>query len=222
MGGNDDKENLVKLTAREHFLAHLLLSKIYPNKKGLIIAIQMMCVSSNSHNENRINNRMYSWLKNKFSEEMSKNQQGYKNSNFGTMWIHNFELKTSKNIKKEDFDIWIENGWKKGRKFDFTLNFCIVCNKEISKKSKFCSNGCSIKYKKENNNYINPFQNKKHSENFKNSMKNHTRNNGVDNPMYGMKYIYNPETLEYKRCKDEILKDHLSLGWLYGKKPKKK
>lgn len=181
----------------------------------------MMCVSSNSHNKNRINNRMYSWLKNKFSIEMSKQQIGNKNSNFGNMWIHNFKLKESKIIKKEEFEFFKNNGWLKGRKFDFTSKFCLFCNKEInSKKANFCSNECCVKYKKENNIYINPFKNKKHSEEFKKNMKNHTRNNGINNPMYGMKYIYNPETLEYKKCKNEVLKEHLSLGWLYGKKPK--
>lgn len=29
MGGSDDKENLVELTGREHFIAHWLLCKIY-------------------------------------------------------------------------------------------------------------------------------------------------------------------------------------------------
>ena len=36
LGGSDDKNNLVELTAREHFIAHLLLLKIYPNKYNLI------------------------------------------------------------------------------------------------------------------------------------------------------------------------------------------
>lgn len=33
-GGSDDKDNLVLLTAREHFLAHWLLAKIYGNVKS--------------------------------------------------------------------------------------------------------------------------------------------------------------------------------------------
>ena len=31
MGGTDDETNLVCLTAREHYMAHVLLCKIYPN-----------------------------------------------------------------------------------------------------------------------------------------------------------------------------------------------
>lgn len=42
MGGTDDTSNLTPLLLREHFLAHLLLSKIYPNNLGLLLAIIMM------------------------------------------------------------------------------------------------------------------------------------------------------------------------------------
>ena len=43
MNGNNDKENLVLLTAREHFLCHWLLCKIYPNIGKLICAFWAMC-----------------------------------------------------------------------------------------------------------------------------------------------------------------------------------
>ena len=38
IGGNDDSDNLVLLTAREHFIAHWLLAKIHYNSPGLIYA----------------------------------------------------------------------------------------------------------------------------------------------------------------------------------------
>jgi hypothetical protein len=38
IGGTDEIENLVLLTAKEHFICHLLLEKIYPNEKGLVLA----------------------------------------------------------------------------------------------------------------------------------------------------------------------------------------
>lgn len=40
-------------------------------------------------------------------------QQGERNSQFGTMWIHNLELQISKKINKTDT---IQDGWVKGRK----------------------------------------------------------------------------------------------------------
>ena len=42
MGGADGKNNLVELTAREHFIAHRLLTKIYPDVRGLHYAVNLM------------------------------------------------------------------------------------------------------------------------------------------------------------------------------------
>ena len=41
LGGKDSKDNLVKLSAKEHFIAHRLLAKIYPDS-GMVYAIYMM------------------------------------------------------------------------------------------------------------------------------------------------------------------------------------
>lgn len=113
MGGSDNKDNLVDLTPREHFIAHLLLTKIYPDKISLANAIQMMCIQS--PNQNRSMNRMYGWLKEKFSEAQSKNQKGELNSQYGTIWICSLERRENKKIKREDFSKWIDKGWIRGR-----------------------------------------------------------------------------------------------------------
>ena len=42
MGGNDNSDNLVKLTAKEHFIIHKLLVEIYPNEDALVRALWMM------------------------------------------------------------------------------------------------------------------------------------------------------------------------------------
>jgi hypothetical protein len=52
-------------------------------------------------------------------KKMSIAQSGKNNPSFGTMWIFNLELKESKKIPKEDFPIWIQKGWLKGRKLKF-------------------------------------------------------------------------------------------------------
>jgi hypothetical protein len=44
LGGNNDKENLVELTAREHFLCHRLLCEIYPLNHKLIWALWLMAI----------------------------------------------------------------------------------------------------------------------------------------------------------------------------------
>ena len=46
LGGSNKKENLVKLTAKEHWTVHLLLIEIYPNHPKLKLAVRMMMVKS--------------------------------------------------------------------------------------------------------------------------------------------------------------------------------
>ena len=52
----------------------------------------------------------------KMSESSKATQTGEKNSQFGTCWIRNEELKENKKITKEDLQIWLDKGWIKGRK----------------------------------------------------------------------------------------------------------
>ncbi|ATN93192.1 MobB-like homing endonuclease [Salmonella phage Melville] len=73
MGGSDDKDNLVALSAREHFIAHQLLYKIHKTY-GLLCAITLMCTDKSG---NRINNRLYAWHRERFSEESSKYMKEY-------------------------------------------------------------------------------------------------------------------------------------------------
>lgn len=51
MGGTDLDTNLVYLTAKEHFVAHLLLHKLHPENDKLLFAFWAMC------NQNRMGNR---------------------------------------------------------------------------------------------------------------------------------------------------------------------
>ena len=56
IGGNNDVGNIVELTAREHFICHKILIRIYPNSKGLKWALYQMSrfkkYSSNRDYEN--------------------------------------------------------------------------------------------------------------------------------------------------------------------------
>lgn len=73
MNGLDNEENIVHLTAREHYVAHQLLVKIYPGNIGLTGACKMMCISKDG---SRVNNRFYEWLKINFAIDMSKAKKG--------------------------------------------------------------------------------------------------------------------------------------------------
>lgn len=65
MNGTNEKSNLVLLTAKEHFLIHKLLIKIYPHIKPLAAAFWRMCnsnrtkVSSSDYEEGRLNHSLF-------------------------------------------------------------------------------------------------------------------------------------------------------------------
>jgi hypothetical protein len=76
MGGDDSTLNLVNLTPEEHYLAHQLLIKIYPDHRGLVKAAVMMALNLNGK---RPKNKLYGWLRRRHSETTS----GENNVNFG-------------------------------------------------------------------------------------------------------------------------------------------
>jgi hypothetical protein len=64
------------------------------------------------------------FLGKKHSEETKKkmsliDRSKEKNSQFGTCWINNIELRVNKKIKKEELDNWINDGWIKGMNKQF-------------------------------------------------------------------------------------------------------
>lgn len=107
MGGTDDNENLVALYPEEHFVAHVLLVKMFPNSQSLIAAVQLM---TKGHSGKRKRRKLYGWLKRRFVSYMRENQTGSGNSQFGTVWI--CDGTNSKKIKVTDE---IPSGWRRGR-----------------------------------------------------------------------------------------------------------
>lgn len=66
-GGLNKKENLIKLTAKDHFFAHILLAKIYKGK--MIFALNMMCKTRTQTHKNK---SVYEVFKKQIAEEISK------------------------------------------------------------------------------------------------------------------------------------------------------
>ena len=122
LGGDNKKENIVKLSAREHYMCHLLLTKLYekndPRYYKMVRAFMMMCWYHNEDLQKRyfVSSKKYERLRKTFSETMSESQKGKSNSNYGTMWIYNLDLEISKKISKED---GIPQGWLKGKVQNF-------------------------------------------------------------------------------------------------------
>lgn len=78
LGGSNALDNLVYLSAEAHYIAHQMLVKINPDHYGLSYAAIMMTVNTNRHK--RSNNKLYAWLRVRFSENVSKARRGFKMS----------------------------------------------------------------------------------------------------------------------------------------------
>lgn len=107
LNGSDSSSNLVKLTPEEHYVAHLLLCKMYPTEHRLVMAAMMMCA-------NRKGNKVYGWLRRRHAAAMAIAQSGSNNSQFNTVWVNRdgkaLKVKHSEHIK------FISEGWMPGRK----------------------------------------------------------------------------------------------------------
>ena len=88
LGGTDNDDNIVKLTAREHFICHWLLIKIYPTGDEhwkMLNALRIM--RAENINQDRyttaITSRVYAKLKENYSKIQSKKVVGENNPMFG-------------------------------------------------------------------------------------------------------------------------------------------
>lgn len=68
LGGSNEKDNLVFLTPREHFIAHKFLVKIYPDSASLNLALFMFANTRNF----KINSKLYDNLKKQHSKNMKE------------------------------------------------------------------------------------------------------------------------------------------------------
>jgi hypothetical protein len=85
LGGDNTKENLVRLTAKEHFICHLLLIKmvIGESKNKMVHAAWRMSVNGRpDQHRHKVSSRTYSTLRNLRSEYL-KSLVGPLNPNFG-------------------------------------------------------------------------------------------------------------------------------------------
>ena len=81
LGGSNSKDNIVELTAREHFICHMLLCEIYPNSNKLKYALYLMNIGKRKHKDAnyQISSRTYERLKFEHSLFMSGNKNNLNN-----------------------------------------------------------------------------------------------------------------------------------------------
>lgn len=118
MGGPNEKNNLVRLTARQHYLAHWLLYKIYKTPK-LVHAWHSMSRIGVGQEERAINSNLFEYCKKERSKILSENSKGEKNNFYGKK--HKDEVKKrlsemnlgKKRISQQGISSWIEKVAKK-------------------------------------------------------------------------------------------------------------
>lgn len=154
LGGEDIPDNLVLLTAREHYICHLLLTKMVkrdsPDYYKMWKAFGMMawCKMKNHERDYLINNRLYEKLKIEFSKAQSISQSGSGNSGYGKKWYYNEDLKQSKKFDPKD----APESWKEGRVVNWDRYFkttikrecpeCLIVFDTKSPRKKFCCEKC--------------------------------------------------------------------------------
>lgn len=177
-GGTDTLENIIRLTAREHFIAHLLLIKMYPKNQKLIKAANMMS------NFKRYNSKKYEWLKIKWIEEVdhfhteetkrkiSKSQKGISKSESFKQNLKKYCEDNPDLIKQrieKSIETRIENG---------TINNGVIAAKKVNTGSKRTEEQKLNLSKSKNKNTLSEESIQKYSECKK----------GEKNPMYGRKW----------------------------------
>ena len=114
LGGTNDKDNLVRLTAREHYIAHLLLWKMkLPGEANMkmVHAFNQMCIMkpTKNHPGYKVSSRLFEKVKLERSAHL-KTIRGEKHHSFGKP--HNVTPEQRANITRLTKDRWQDPEWK--------------------------------------------------------------------------------------------------------------
>lgn len=116
LNGSDLNENLVLLTAREHFLAHWMLTKIYKNDYRLIYAFNRFSQTNKGLRGQR--SRLYKYAREKYIFALKHNDE-WKIKMSRTLskliWIKNKITGDCLRISKDSLDDFIKEGFELGR-----------------------------------------------------------------------------------------------------------
>lgn len=124
IGGTNEKSNLVLFTAREHFVAHWILTRIYPNEPGIIFAFNSFCMklggatNQSGKLDTYSTSKNYEFARQKIIKLLTGKKrpkhisEGLKTTTYVNNGVNN------KRIKVSELYNYLEDGWKKGR-----LNF---------------------------------------------------------------------------------------------------
>ena len=90
LGGKDNKTNLVKLTYREHYIAHRILVKMYKGKDKMKMSFSLLALRyfRNKHRQDSgLNSRQYEFCRSQWSDYLKTKQgQAYRSNSAKKQW----------------------------------------------------------------------------------------------------------------------------------------
>lgn len=126
LGGSDDEDNIVELTAREHFICHMLLTKMNDDYRLKYALVAMSLVNPNQMgNRHKITSHQYEYVKRCNSEAASTRLKGHAGHNLGKVMAYK-DHKTKFFPSESD----IPNGWTRGHNPNTKRN---MKNKNVGK-----------------------------------------------------------------------------------------
>lgn len=106
--GPDNNDNIVALTAREHYICHLLLAKIYNDYKMLSAVVFMQCKTKRQRRDFKFNSHLYEQIRKDFSIKNSEAHKGKPGWNKGRKWSDATKAKISRSKRGQQ-------PWMKGK-----------------------------------------------------------------------------------------------------------
>jgi hypothetical protein len=155
LGGEKDNQNIVKLTAREHFICHLLLVKMFSGKRQyqMNYALQRMCIKqTNNHSRDYVvNSVFYETAKRRNSKYMKENNPNKNGDQAKKAWTN-----SSIERRNRQSEIMSElNKLLKSKPKEFREYECITCKDTFYKEEfkhhhrkllPFCCLKCAASY----------------------------------------------------------------------------
>lgn len=104
-----DKRNIIKLKARDHYTAHLLLWLAFRDK---LSTHAFACMNDFKREKNwKINSKLYEQLKKEYSKHLSESLKGKPGYNIGRIYITNTSTNEHKLVRKEELILYLNEGW---------------------------------------------------------------------------------------------------------------
>lgn len=108
LGGTNVNDNLVRLTAREHFIAHRLLAKIHPDIKELTLALVLMIRGRGRDNKIASSREFY-----RLKEISSNTLSSYMTSSLLHLWkTESYRSRMQGVLSKSNSERWKDESFK--------------------------------------------------------------------------------------------------------------